>query len=107
MNAHILYSAVGFPNLYSNHHGGNIKFNSFNDIPLLIANLIQVVLFLGAAMAVIFIVVAGIKYSTAQGDASKVQSAKGTITNAILGLVISAGAYLIVDALAAGLGGSI
>lgn len=107
MSAQKFYLAVDFPNIYSNHHGGNINFNSLNSIPLLIANLIQVVLFLGAAMAVIFIVVAGIKYSIAQGDSSKVQSAKSTITNAVLGLIISAGAYLIVDALAAGLGGSI
>lgn len=47
------------------------------------------VIMLAAAVAVVFIVLGGIKYSTSQGNPGDTQKAKETIIYAIVGLVIS------------------
>ena len=46
--------------------------------------------------AVIIIIVSGLKYITADGDASKVASARATLTGAVVGLLIIAAAESIV-----------
>jgi hypothetical protein len=65
-----------------------------------ISNVIQTVIrILSAvvgAVAVIMIVVAGFKYMTAAGEASKIASAKSTLIYAIIGLIIVAMAQIIV-----------
>lgn len=46
------------------------------------------VLMIAGAIAVVFIVLGGIKYSTSQGDPGETKKAKETITYAIIGLVV-------------------
>lgn len=46
------------------------------------------VLMLAAAVAVVFIVLGGIRYSTSQGDPGETKKAKETIIYAIVGLVV-------------------
>ena len=48
-------------------------------------------------ISIIFIIVAGIKYSTSGGDEKKVTSAKHTLTYAIIGLAIAVFAAVIVN----------
>ncbi|MDO4870550.1 MAG: hypothetical protein Q3996_00410 [Candidatus Saccharibacteria bacterium] len=48
-------------------------------------------------VAVGFIIFGGFKYIMAQGNASKIQGAKATLNNAIIGLIISVLATVIVD----------
>lgn len=48
-------------------------------------------------IAAIFIVVGGVNYMTSAGDSGKVQKAKNTILYAVIGLVISALAFAIVN----------
>lgn len=48
-------------------------------------------------IAVVMIVIAGVKYTTSQGDPGKVQSAKNTILYSIIGLVIAIMAFAITD----------
>ncbi|TAK89087.1 hypothetical protein EPO04_03230 [Patescibacteria group bacterium] len=48
------------------------------------------------ALSVIYLVIGGIKYSSSNGDSGKIQSAKNTITYAIIGLVVSITAGAIV-----------
>lgn len=67
-----------------------------DDIVKLIVNLIHIALAIAGVAAVIFIIIGGIKYITSAGSPDGTKSAKNTLTNAVLGLVISAGAYLIV-----------
>jgi hypothetical protein len=49
----------------------------------------------GFGIAVILLIVAGIKYMTSGGDAEKAGGAKTAIINAIIGIVIVAGAVFI------------
>lgn len=66
-------------------------------IPELIGTIIQGVLGLLGAIAVAIIIYAGFTYMTAGGNSSKTSQAITTITNAIIGLVVIMGAFLIVD----------
>lgn len=70
---------------------------SANSIPELIATIIRGVLGLLGAVAVAIIVYAGFTYMTAGGNSSKTAQATTAITNAVIGLVVIMGAFLIVD----------
>lgn len=62
-----------------------------------IANILRAVIGMAGFVAVIFIVVGGVNYMTSAGDASKVKKAKDTILYAVIGLVICALAFAIVN----------
>ena len=66
----------------------------FGQIVGIVTNLL---LGLAGSIAVIFIIVGGIQYATSAGDDGRVQSAKNTITNAVIGLVITVLAFAIVN----------
>lgn len=57
-------------------------------IPFLFGYLITAAFFFAGTTAVYFIVIAGIKFITSQGDKVKVAQARATMTFAIIGLVI-------------------
>ncbi len=61
-----------------------------------IKNIIQVLLIAGGVIAVIVIVVGGLRYMTSNGEQAQVKSAKDTILYAIIGLVVTMVAYAIV-----------
>lgn len=63
----------------------------------LIKTVVNVLLFLLGATAVIMIVIGGIKYTTSNGDSSAVTSAKNTILYAVVGLIVALMAYAIVN----------
>jgi magnesium-transporting ATPase (P-type) len=63
----------------------------------LIQNVINVLLFIIGAIAVIMIIVGGIEYVTSAGDPAKTKKAKDTILYSIVGLVIALLAYAIVN----------
>jgi len=67
---------------------------SFGEIISIVTNLL---LGIAGSIAVIFIIVGGIQYATSAGDDNRVQSAKNTILNAVIGLVITVMAYAIVN----------
>ena len=67
-----------------------------DDANTLIDNLINTLLFLVGALAVVMIIVSGIWYMTANGDASKITRAKNTLTYSVVGLVIAFLAYAII-----------
>jgi TRAP-type C4-dicarboxylate transport system permease small subunit len=52
---------------------------------------------LAGLVAAAFIIYGGIQYSTSSGDASKVSKAKNTIMYAVIGLIVSALAFAIVN----------
>lgn len=64
-------------------------------LPSLIGGLISVLLGSLGIVFVIFIVQAGIMYMTAAGDPAKVDKAKKTIMQAVIGLIILVAAYSI------------
>jgi hypothetical protein len=52
---------------------------------------------IGALIAVVMVIMAGIEWVTSSGNPSKVESAKGKITNTLLGVAILMGCYLILN----------
>ena len=71
-----------------------------------VGNVLNAIYGVIAIVAVVMIVIAGIKYSTSQGDPGKVQSAKNTILYAVIGLVITISAFAITAFILSALGGS-
>jgi hypothetical protein len=61
-----------------------------------VQHIIQIILGIFAATAVLFIVIAGLNFVTAGGDSAKVAKARGTIVYALVGLVVAVSADVIV-----------
>ncbi len=74
--------------------GGNDAGGSLGS---LIKTVINILLFLLGAIAVVMIVIGGIKYSTSNGDSGNIKSAKDTILYSVIGLVVALLAYAIVN----------
>ena len=62
-----------------------------------IAQLLATVYVVAGIVAVIVIVIGGIRYSTSAGDSSGIQAAKNTIMYAVVGLVVIIAAAAITD----------
>lgn len=73
----------------------------------LILRIVQILLAIAGLVAVIFLIIGGFRYITAGGNEETSESAKKTITNAIIGIVIIILAFVIVRVIANALiGGS-
>ncbi len=64
-----------------------------NDVSTIISNIVLVL----GLVAVVVIIIGGLLYMTSAGDSNKVKKAKDTILYGIIGLVICALAYAIVN----------
>lgn len=71
--------------------GRNTNVNS------ILRTIINVLLFIIAAVSVIVIIIGGIMYSTSTGDAGRTKKAKDTILYAVIGLVVAIFAFAIVN----------
>lgn len=71
--------------------------NKGEDAPTLIKTLINTLLFVVGALAVVMIIVSGVLYVISTGDAGKVAKAKNTLMYSIVGLVVSFLAYAVVN----------
>jgi Type IV secretion system pilin len=78
-----------------NSAGGNCS-SSANGLTTVIQLIINIISVIAGIAAVIMIMVAGLRYITSGGDASKVAGAKSAIVYAIVGLLVVAFAQLIV-----------
>jgi multisubunit Na+/H+ antiporter MnhB subunit len=67
------------------------------EIGPIIKLIINALLFILGAVAVIMIVIGGIRYTISQGDSGAVTSAKNTILYSVIGLVVALLAYAIVN----------
>jgi len=63
----------------------------------IVGSVLATVFFVTGLIAVIFIVRAGMKYTTAAGDPSKVTEAKNIIIYSVVGLIVSIAAFGIVN----------
>ena len=63
----------------------------------LIKTVVNVLLYILGAIAVIMIVIGGLRYVISGGDASQVQSAKNTILYALVGIIVAILAYAAVN----------
>ncbi len=62
-----------------------------------IRDVVNVLLFLIAAVSVIMIIIGGIRYTISNGDSGQITSAKNTILYAVIGLIVALLAYAIVN----------
>jgi len=67
------------------------------EVNTIIQTIVNTLLFVLGVIAVIMIVIGGIRYTTSNGDASAVKGAKDTILYAVVGLVVAIMAYAIVN----------
>ena len=67
------------------------------DIASVIQTILNSVIAICGIIAVIFIVIGGIKYMTSSGDSGKVKQARDTILYAVIGLIVCALAFAIVN----------
>lgn len=72
---------------------GGKKTTSVGDV---IKTIVDVLLYVLGAVAVIMIVIGGIRYTISQGDSTAITAAKNTILYAVIGLVVAILAYAIV-----------
>lgn len=61
----------------------------------ILQNIVKFILAIAFIIAVIFLVVGGFRYIVSQGNEEAVEKAKGTITNAIIGIVVIVLAWII------------
>lgn len=77
--------------------GGAAGFSMTNDLPTIIGTVIKAALGLVGIIFLVLMVYAGIIWMIARGDEGKVEKAKDTIINSIIGLIIVVGAYAITN----------
>lgn len=63
----------------------------------IIQNILNAVIGISGIVAVIYIVIGGVSYMTSTGDPNKIQKARQTILYAVIGLIICALAFAIVN----------
>lgn len=68
-----------------------------SDLPTIVGNVVNVMLFIVGILAVIMIIFSGIRYITAHGDKNQVEGAKNTLIYSIVGLVVAIIAYALVN----------
>jgi hypothetical protein len=90
----IVHAAVDWKNTLG---GPDKDVATIQSLEPLFSNVVQaVVALLGVALLVMFFV-AGFGYLFSGGDPKKVEQAKGTLTNAIIGLIVIVSAYIVLN----------
>lgn len=74
------------------------------DVNTLIAFIINAIIVVGIVLSLIFLLWGGIRWITSGGDKAKVDTARGTIVAAIVGLIIVILAWVIINAVLGVLG---
>lgn len=75
---------------------------TFDPLTSQITNIVNTLIFVAGIIAVIFIIIGGVRYITSQGDEKGIESAKNTILYAVIGLVVVVLAFAIVNFVLAG-----
>ena len=70
----------------------NLPFNNLADV---FGFLINVVLGVGIAVTIVFLILGGIQYITAKGDQKAAGAAREALTNAVIGFIVVIGAFTI------------
>lgn len=94
--AYVSADAVSDAQQGVNDIGGNDGGNAIS-LEARIKTIANILLFILGAIAVIMIIIGGIKYATSNGDSSSITSAKNTILYSVIGLIVALLAYAIVN----------
>ena len=78
---------------------GTEKVNDGNstDLTAQIKTVVNLILFILGIIAVIMIIIGGLRYTTSNGDAGGIKTAKDTILYAVIGLIVAILAFAIVN----------
>ena len=97
-------SLLGFPtwHKYLTKEGSDciIKFDIQKDFPKILLAIFEIILRIGGLVAVGFIIYGGFRYMLSQGEPDGIKGAQATIVNALIGLVITISATVIVNVVA-------
>lgn len=66
-----------------------IAFSFPADIPLVMLAIVEILLRVAGIVAIVYVVYGGVQYVVSQGEPDKVSKAKGTIINALAGMIIA------------------
>lgn len=83
------------------------KSSNWNAIWVIVLNIVEDLLRITGLIAVIMIIVGGIRFVVSQGEPENVKSAQGTIQNGLIGLVIASFAGWVVGYISGQLGGQV
>jgi len=92
--------SLGIPTWYkglSCDAGGAPNPSGLNDLWVIGANVIDILLFIAGVAAVFFVIYGGIKFITSQGEPGKLAGARQTLIYAAVGLIISIAARVAVQ----------
>ncbi len=81
----------------NNSDSGSCNTSGSNNLQGFIKNIINILLFIIGAIAVIMIVIGGLRYVISGGDSSQTKSARDTVLYAVIGLIVATMAYAIVN----------
>jgi ABC-type Fe3+ transport system permease subunit len=98
-------SLFGFPRWYKyldgvrgEHIEGCVpKISGINDVWLVGAAVLEMLLRVAALAAIAFVVWGGIRFITSQGEPNQITQARNTIVSALVGLIISVAATVLVS----------
>lgn len=71
-----------------------------NNLGELLTRVLGILLGIVGLVSIVYIVIGGYKYVTSNGDPEQIESAKGTITNALIGVVVVLLAFALVRIIA-------
>lgn len=81
--------------------GGSFRFGggitSSQDVVQLIVGIIELLLMLAGAIAVLFVIIGGFWYMTSAGNAEQAEKGKTAVINAIIGIVVIILSYVIIN----------
>jgi len=63
----------------------------------LIKNIINILLYIGGAIAVLFVIIGGYQYLTSGGNEEAAEKGRKTVTNAVIGIILMAMAFTIIN----------
>jgi hypothetical protein len=79
---------------------GSPCITNINDVWLIAAAVIEILIRIAAFLAVAFVIYGGIRYVTSQGDSNSTSQAQSTVMAAVIGLVICMVATLVITFIA-------
>lgn len=71
--------------------------SSGTELNTIIENIVNLLLFVAGAVAVVMIIIGGIRYITSNGEQTHVKAAKETILYSVVGLIVALLAFAIVN----------
>lgn len=79
------------------NNGRDCTTSGNNNLGAFIRRVINIILYVVGAIAVLMIVIGGLRYVISGGDSSQTKAAKDTVLYAVIGLVVAVMAYAIVN----------